>query len=65
MALIYFLFIIKREPLVGETIIESESAVAQKIKKVQISFFQNALPTTIFYHRQRNIWRHILNLVLE
>ena len=46
MALIYFFFIIK--PLVGETLIEIESAVA-KHKKVPFCFFQIILPATMGY----------------
>ena len=53
-ALRYFFFIIKLEPLVGETLIEIESAVARQ-QKSAICFFQNILPATIFYHRQRDI----------
>ena len=55
-----FLFYKKRELLVDKTLIEIESEVVKK--KVQFCFFQNILPATIFYHRQRDI-QHILNLV--
>ena len=64
-ALIYFFFIIKLEPSVGETLIEIASAVAKQTKKVWFSFFQNILPATIFYFRQRDISKPILNLVSE
>ena len=55
MALICFFFIIKREPLVGETLIETESALAKQTKKVQFCIFEKILPATIFYPRQRDI----------
>ena len=38
--------------LVGEALVEIESAVAKQTKKVQFCFFQNILPVTIFNHRQ-------------
>ena len=65
MSLTYFFFIIKGKPLVGKTLIEIESAVAIKTKKVQFCFFQNILSATTFYHGQRDIEKDILNLVLE
>ena len=64
-ALIYFFFIIKLDPSVGETLIEIASAVAKQTKKVWFSFFQNILPATIFYFRQRDISKLILNLISE
>ena len=50
-----FFFTTKREPSVGKTLIEIESAVAKQTKKVRFCFFQNTLLATIFYHRQRDI----------
>ena len=45
--LIYFFFIVKREPLVCKSLIES--AVAKQ-KKVRFCFLQIILPVSIFYH---------------
>ena len=56
MALICFFFIIKREPLVDETVIEIESAVAKQIKKCDFVSFK------IFCQRQ---FLTSLNLVLK
>ena len=53
LALTGFFFIIKPEPLVGETLIEIKCAVAKQTKKGQFFFFQNILPATIFYLRQK------------
>ena len=50
-ALIYFFFIIKHEPLVGETLIEIESAVAKQTKKSNFNSFKT-LPARVFYHHQ-------------
>ena len=38
----------KREPLVGETMIEIESAVAKQTKKVRFCFFQRGYLKTHF-----------------
>ena len=40
MTLIYFFFIIKREPLVDETLIEIESAVAKQTKRCDFFSFK-------------------------
>ena len=55
MALIYFFFIIKREPLLSEILIEIEFEVAKQTKKVRVCFFQNIPPAATFYHRQGDI----------
>ena len=52
-ALIGFFFIIKPEPLFGETLIEIKCAVAKQTKIGQFFFIQNILPATIFYLRQK------------
>ena len=54
-ALIYFFFIIKREPLLSEILIEIEFEVAKQTKKVRVCFFQNIPPAATFYHRQGDI----------
>ena len=43
------------EQLVAKTLIKIESAVAKKTKNVRFCSFQNILPATLFYHRQRDI----------
>ena len=53
--LIYFFFVIKRETLVGKTLLEIESTVAKQTKIVRFCFFQNILPVRAFYHRHRDI----------
>ena len=47
-ALIYFFFIIKREPLVDETLIEIESAVTKQTKKCNFTS-DNFLPPSKGY----------------
>ena len=41
--------------MVGQTLTESESAVAKQTKNVRFCFFQNILRVVIFNHRQRDI----------
>ena len=53
------------QQMVGKTQIEIEVAVAKQTKNVQFCFFQGILEAAIFYHRQRDISKHILNLVFE
>ena len=48
MVLIYFFFMIKREPLVDKTLIKNESAVTKQTKKGRFCFFQNILSETVF-----------------
>ena len=43
------------EQLVGETLIEIESAVDRQTKNMRLCFFQNILLATLSYHRQRDI----------
>ena len=50
---------------VGKTLIEIEAAVAKQTKMCNSCFFQDILEAAIFYHRQRDISKHILNLVFE
>ena len=53
------------EWLVGKTVIEIESAVVKQTKNVRFCLFQNILQAVIFYHDQKDIQKHILNLVLK
>ena len=55
MVLIYYFLIMKREPLVGEALIEINSAVAKQTKNVRFCFFQNILLARIFKTCQRDV----------
>ena len=49
------------EQLVCKTLKEIESAVAKQTKNVHFCFFQSIQKAATFYHRERDIKKHILN----
>ena len=67
-ALIYFFFIIKRQPLVGKTPIEIEPAVAKQTKKSVILFLSkhsasdNFLPPSKGYLKTYFVWSFGINI---